>query len=435
MKKAICTLFFCKLIVTSLTAQTTVPYTIPGDTLLTIGSYTSTNGTKGILFTGYRDIVPNYFGASIETTNSWECCGSYPSGGYAGVKHVGLNFNIHTPGDWSANAKTTAMSIDRVGNIGIGTTNISDKLVVSNGVGEIRFGGNNGKTISSFQSGTLSNLDIFANSAYFNSNMILGSKKILSLYNNAGNIQDYATMQIKNTENLALNINGKEAMSITNNGYIGIDNPSPNYKLEVNGDISVGSNKDQITGYGSRLYFNGINEVTDPVFVNRYNCDMNSSELRVNIGDDNGGEDKFVVGNIFWGDGQWHPFLSVANNGLVRIGSENSDGNLQVKGTITAKEVTVKDPVWADFVFDKNYKLRDLKEVDQYIQDNGHLPDIPSEAEVKEKGVNLVEVQAKLLQKLEEITLYAIEQNKKIEQQNTKMNRLEKRIKELEHRK
>ncbi len=361
------------------------------------------------------------------------------------LHHYGLGFhnyldglngsNLYASGFFGIDLFTggqNRLRISRFGNIGIGTTNITDKLVVSNGVGEIRFGGDNGKTISSFQSGTLSNLDIFANSAYFNSNMILGSKKILSLYNNAGNIQDYATMQIKNTENLALNINGKEAMSIANNGFIGIDTPSPNYKLEVNGDISVGSNKDQITGYGSRLYFNGINEATDPVYINRYNSNMNSSELRVNIGDDNGGEDKFVVGNIFWGDGQWHSFLSVANNGLVRIGSENSDGNLQVKGTITANEITVKNPVWADFVFEKNYKLRDLKEVEQYIQENGCLPEIPSASEVKEKGVNLVEVQAKLLQKLEEITLYAIEQNKKIEQQSMKMAQMEKRIKELE---
>ena len=68
---------------------------------------------------------------------------------------------------------------------------------------------------------------------------------------------------------------------------------------------------------------------------------------------------------------------------------------------------------WADFVFDKEYKLRSLEEVKAHIDEYKHLPDIPTEAEVKENGVSLGEMQAKLLQKIEELTLYVIKQDEK----------------------
>jgi hypothetical protein len=71
---------------------------------------------------------------------------------------------------------------------------------------------------------------------------------------------------------------------------------------------------------------------------------------------------------------------------------------------------------WADQVFSTDYKLRNLNEVENYIQENNHLPDIPSAAEVRKNGYTLHDMNIKLLQKVEELTLYSIEQNKKIEQ-------------------
>ena len=69
---------------------------------------------------------------------------------------------------------------------------------------------------------------------------------------------------------------------------------------------------------------------------------------------------------------------------------------------------------WADFVFEPSFKLRPLSELAQYIKLNKHLPDIPSTAEVTKNGIDLAETQALLLQKIEELTLYVIEQNKNI---------------------
>lgn len=90
---------------------------------------------------------------------------------------------------------------------------------------------------------------------------------------------------------------------------------------------------------------------------------------------------------------------------------------LEVNGKIRTKEVVIETVNWwSDFVFDKNYKLPSLAEVESHIKEYKHLPDVPSEAEVKENGINVVEMQAKLLQKIEELTLYIIDQQKEIKE-------------------
>ena len=72
---------------------------------------------------------------------------------------------------------------------------------------------------------------------------------------------------------------------------------------------------------------------------------------------------------------------------------------------------------WSDFVFRKEYNLPTLQEVEKHIAEKGHLENIPTEKEVLENGINLGEMNAKLLQKIEELTLYSIQQNKKIDEQ------------------
>ena len=87
-----------------------------------------------------------------------------------------------------------------------------------------------------------------------------------------------------------------------------------------------------------------------------------------------------------------------------------------MNGTIHAREVKIDVTGFADYVFDQNYKLMPLNKVEQYVKANSHLPDIPSATEVGKNGINIGEMQNKLLQKLEELTLYVIEQQKQIEQ-------------------
>ena len=110
----------------------------------------------------------------------------------------------------------------------------------------------------------------------------------------------------------------------------------------------------------------------------------------------------------------------MAQNGNVRIGAgtSNPTKTLEVNGAIRSKEVLVEVANWSDFVFDKDYDLMTLKEVESYIKENGHLPDVPSAKEVKANGVEVGEMNAILLQKIEELTLYIIELEKKIEKLN-----------------
>lgn len=111
----------------------------------------------------------------------------------------------------------------------------------------------------------------------------------------------------------------------------------------------------------------------------------------------------------------------VAVNGtLVPDGYEFS-----VDGKMMTEEVKVQlSENWPDFVFKKDYNLKTLKEVETFIAENKHLPEIPSEADVLENGINLGEMDAKLLQKIEELTLYLIEQNKKIEELQKEVGKL-----------
>jgi hypothetical protein len=111
-----------------------------------------------------------------------------------------------------------------------------------------------------------------------------------------------------------------------------------------------------------------------------------------------------------------HQAITTGGPCFVGINCSNPRSELTVAGTITAQAITVTlSGSWSDFVFKNNYNLKPLGEVENYIKANNHLEGIPSEKEVKANGVDLEKIQAKLLQKVEELTLYAIDQNKKIE--------------------
>jgi cytoskeletal protein CcmA (bactofilin family) len=114
-------------------------------------------------------------------------------------------------------------------------------------------------------------------------------------------------------------------------------------------------------------------------------------------------------------------------NGSVGIGTNKVNGyKLSVNGKIRASgDIKVYlESEWSDFVFEKNYKLRTLQEVEQYISKHGHLPDMPSAEAVKKNGIDLGAMDAKLLQKIEELTLYVIEMKKENEVLKKEVNAL-----------
>ncbi|WP_312300233.1 cell wall anchor protein [Chryseobacterium sp.] len=115
--------------------------------------------------------------------------------------------------------------------------------------------------------------------------------------------------------------------------------------------------------------------------------------------------------------GIWIKFL---NNGIAKF-----------DGKIHAKEIEVKANVWADYVFKKDYQLKSLEEVAKHIENKGHLPNIPSAEEVLKNGINVAEMDAKLLEKIEELTLYSIEQNKQLKVQSEEIKELKAQVQQL----
>jgi len=88
---------------------------------------------------------------------------------------------------------------------------------------------------------------------------------------------------------------------------------------------------------------------------------------------------------------------------------------VRIDGIVMAREVRVRTDVYADYVFNRNYSLMNLKELETFIKENKHLPGIPKEKDVLEEGIDLAAMNVKLLEKVEELTLYIIQQNKRIE--------------------
>ncbi|MFR9165127.1 MAG: hypothetical protein ACLVKO_02435 [Dysgonomonas sp.] len=203
------------------------------------------------------------------------------------------------------------------------------------------------------------------------------------------------------------------------------------------GDYRLGEYSDRNTGgigEGKRLYFEGTNTTSNHIYMSKFTTNSYDAALRVNIGLDKSDHHKFAVGCTYYGDNKWYSSMVVTASGKVGIGVENPQNTLDVNGTIRAKEVRVETG-WADFVFDKDYKLPALSEVKAHIDEHKHLPGIPSATEVQENGVGLADMTTKMMQKIEELTLYVIQQNEKSAEQQQTIEKLNKRIVELEESK
>lgn len=119
-------------------------------------------------------------------------------------------------------------------------------------------------------------------------------------------------------------------------------------------------------------------------------------------------------------------------NGNVGIGTTSPNEKLSVNGTIRSKKVKVDANGWPDYVFAPSYELRALSEVENYIKANHHLPEVPSAQEIAANGLDLGSMDATLLKKVEELTLYTIDQQKKIDQQAKENQELKDRLDKIE---
>ncbi len=133
--------------------------------------------------------------------------------------------------------------------------------------------------------------------------------------------------------------------------------------------------------------------------------------------------------------------MVVTKDGSVGIGTPltHNDNSylLAVNGLIGAKElkIEINSTTWPDYVFNKSYSLLSLNELEQYLDKNKHLPNIPSAKNVnKDNGVLVGDMQVKLLQKVEELTLYIIEMNKKTDELQVKMQLQQLQIEALQYK-
>ncbi len=219
--------------------------------------------------------------------------------------------------------------------------------------------------------------------------------------------------RINADEALKFQTNSADRMIVYGNGNVGIGTTvTPSNKLQINGNIS------NQTGSGGTL----------TLFD-----DNTTRRNRIILGADaQGAYIKSTWGNsgtsaISFRDHNNVKTVNILRGGNVGIGTTTTGSHkLAVEGSIGAREIKVQASGWADFVFENNYKLPTLKDVEKHIKEKGHLENIPSAVEVKKDGFFLGEMDAKLLQKIEELTLYTIDQEKKLKTQEDKIEKLEK---------
>ncbi|MFY0593979.1 hypothetical protein [Roseivirga sp.] len=154
--------------------------------------------------------------------------------------------------------------------------------------------------------------------------------------------------------------------------------------------------------------------------------DINNGTLRLKGSSALGQEAaRFVVDT---GASSGHTLMILRNTSNGEILRVNGGGSMILNGDLESKKVKVTQTPgnWPDYVFSPNYKLKSLHELEAYIQSNQHLPEVPTAKEVEKKGQDLGDIQATLLKKVEELTLYMIEQNKKTSAQEERIKALEK---------
>jgi hypothetical protein len=227
-------------------------------------------------------------------------------------------------------------SIIVTGNVGIGQTNLSSKLQINSGIGEVP---------------------------------------------------------------LIVQVNGSEKLRIAETGKVGIAISNPTDILQVGSNTGWNS---YTVGLPADVRLTGLSSQTPYAYIQARDR-SGTNNIGMIIRTQRGTE---LVDAV-----------TINSNGYVGIGASNPTAKLTVAGKILAQEMEiVKYVPSSDFVFAPDYKLKSLNELENFVKQNRHLPEIPSAAEFKEKGYNVGKMDDMLLRKVEELTLYVIELQKQLEE-------------------
>jgi hypothetical protein len=208
------------------------------------------------------------------------------------------------------------------------------------------------------------------------------------------------------------------------NGNVGIGTTTPLTKFDINTAQSLD---------GLRITHNNNGFVTlrsTSLGQSAYNNITQAGDAGIVYGSNSGG---IGTGNFGFVIAPWanaESGMRIDKDGNVGIATSNTVGyKLAVNGNAIFLKVVVKQKQnWSDYVFYNDYRLRPLSEVEQYIQQNHHLPEVPSATEVEKNGLDVGDNQATLLKKIEELTLYLIDFKKQIEQQQKEIQQLKSSI-------
>lgn len=230
-------------------------------------------------------------------------------------------------------------------------------------------------------------------------------------------------------------VNMIERMRINRYGNIGIGTNTPGALLDVEGNMELGTGTNPLKIRQGNFTFNGAERP--------YLFHDGGTNRKIGLGiTDNGAIRNFI--ELYEGNNpglQYIDFgiegssaMRINSEGRVAIGTLDFSGEhqLTIEGSIGSRKVVVQPTGWSDFVFEDHYDLPALEEVENHINENGHLPEIPSEEEVIKNGIDVGAMDAKLLQKIEELTLYMIDMNKQVQQLKSENKVLKEKIKHLE---
>jgi hypothetical protein len=318
-----------------------------------------------------------------------------------------------SPDDW-ANSGTESIKTDKKIGIGLGTATPSHML-------DIFTGGANVKTYAYGLETTVNSSGGWARSI-----------RLRNEYDNA--VTAFGSLHGEAYISTGFDINTDPTGYLTpkffikSNGNVGIGttNPSSYTKLDIEGNkLMIRSTS---SDWGQFQVANPIDsESTIAIAAGGSGSPGNDTTYTrqwiMGINPYGVGVDRFAITNK--GLTTSAPFV-ILEAGNVGIGTTTpTGGKLVVNGTIRAKEVKVETN-WSDFVFEDNYNLPPLDKVESFIKENRHLPDTPSAKQVEAEGVSVAQMIAKQMQKIEELTLYVIEQNKQISALKTELSELKK---------